>query len=119
MDMTLSAVDSKPMAIDDFIAQLCEEDPRLEAALEAGTQWVGRTLYADEKETFRAFRLAAGLSQAQLAKRTGTSQAHIARIESGETEPGVGKVARLAEALNVRPATLFEAILGTYENRHD
>jgi predicted transcriptional regulator len=48
-------------------------------------------------ELLRA-RLRAGLSQAELAKRMGTSQSAIARLESGQTLPSTKTLLRFAEA---------------------
>jgi ribosome-binding protein aMBF1 (putative translation factor) len=43
-------------------------------------------------------RLRAGLSQAELAARMGTSQSAIARLESGQTLPSTKTLLRFAEA---------------------
>ena len=48
-------------------------------------------------ELLRA-RLRAGLSQAELAQRMGTSQSAIARLESGQTLPSTKTLLRFAEA---------------------
>jgi ribosome-binding protein aMBF1 (putative translation factor) len=48
-------------------------------------------------ELLRA-RLRAGLSQAELASRMGTSQSTIARLESGQTLPSTKTLLRFAEA---------------------
>lgn len=48
-------------------------------------------------ELLRA-RLRAGLSQAELATRMGTSQSTIARLESGQTLPSTKTLLRYAEA---------------------
>ncbi len=48
-------------------------------------------------ELIRA-RLRAGLSQTELAKRMGTSQSAIARLESGQTLPSTKTLLRFAEA---------------------
>jgi predicted transcriptional regulator len=48
-------------------------------------------------ELLRA-RLRAGLSQAELAERMGTSQSSIARLESGRTLPSAKTLIRFAEA---------------------
>ena len=48
-------------------------------------------------ELIRA-RLRAGLSQADLARRMGTSQSAIARLESGQTLPSTKTLLRFAEA---------------------
>lgn len=44
-------------------------------------------------------RLEAGLTQAQLARRAGTTQAAISKIETGRTVPGLDVLDRLATAL--------------------
>jgi hypothetical protein len=60
---------------------------------------------ADE---LRAARKAAGLSQAELARRAVTSQSAVARYESGAAAPGVSTLERLLAAcgreLTIRPA---------------
>jgi len=48
-------------------------------------------------ELLRA-RVRAGLSQAELAERMGTSQSAIARLESGQTLPSTKTLLRFAEA---------------------
>ena len=48
-------------------------------------------------ELLRA-RLRAGLSQAELAERMGTSQSTIARLENGHTLPSTKTLLRYAEA---------------------
>jgi predicted transcriptional regulator len=52
-------------------------------------------------ELIRA-RLRAGLSQAKLAIRMGTSQSAIARLESGQTLPSTKTLLRFAEATRSR-----------------
>ncbi len=52
-------------------------------------------------ELLRA-RLRAGLSQAELAERMGTSQSTIARLESGQTLPSTKTLLRFAEATRSR-----------------
>jgi transcriptional regulator with XRE-family HTH domain len=50
-------------------------------------------------------RMEAGLTQAELARRLGTTQAAISKIETGRTVPGLDLLDRLATALG-RPITL-------------
>ena len=52
-------------------------------------------------ELLRA-RLRAGLSQAELAARMGTSQSTIARLESGQTLPSTKTLLRFAQATGSR-----------------
>jgi transcriptional regulator with XRE-family HTH domain len=51
-------------------------------------------------------RLEAGLTQAELAHRVGTTQAAISKIETGRTVPGLDLLDRLAAALG-RPIRLM------------
>ncbi len=53
-------------------------------------------------------RTAAGLSQAQLARRMKTSQSYIARIEGGKVRPSTHALERFAEATRTRLRILFE-----------
>ena len=53
--------------------------------------------FAIASELIRA-RTRAGLSQADLAQRMGTSQSAIARLESGRTLPSAKTLIRFAEA---------------------
>lgn len=47
------------------------------------------------------FRMRHGMSQAQLARKLGMRQPHVARLESGDHEPSVATLARLADALGL------------------
>ena len=53
-------------------------------------------------------RTAAGLSQAQLARRMKTSQSYIARIEGGRVRPSAGALERFAHATRTRLRIVFE-----------
>jgi ribosome-binding protein aMBF1 (putative translation factor) len=48
-------------------------------------------------------RVAAGLSQAELAARMGTAQSYVARLESGRTLPTTATLVRVAKATGTRP----------------
>jgi len=54
-------------------------------------------------------RTAAGLSQAQLARRMKTSQSYIARIEGGKVRPSTDALERLAHATRTRLRIAFES----------
>jgi transcriptional regulator with XRE-family HTH domain len=62
----------------------------------------------DPARELRLARTAAGLSQQDLARRAGTSQATISAYESGRKQPSVATLARLLRVtgseLAVRPA---------------
>jgi ribosome-binding protein aMBF1 (putative translation factor) len=47
----------------------------------------------------REHRTAAGVTQTELARRSGTSQPAIARLEAGGAEPTVATLRRIADAL--------------------
>ena len=49
----------------------------------------------------RELRLAAGLTQAELARRTGIHRPNIARVEAGRHTPSLDTLARLASAIGV------------------
>ncbi|MBA4320515.1 MAG: transcriptional regulator [Flavobacterium sp.] len=73
--------------------QLYEEDPKLEEAVKEL-----EPEYEVIKEVIRA-RLEQNISQKELAKRIGTQQAHISRLESGEYNPSLKFLKRLAKGL--------------------
>jgi len=56
----------------------------------------------------RALRLAAGLSQEQLAERSGLHRTYVSSLERGLRNVGLDNILRLADALRVPPAALFE-----------
>lgn len=68
------------------------EDPEVKREYDALEQE-----FAIASELIRA-RARAGLSQAELAARMGTSQSAIARLESGQTLPSTKTLLRFAEA---------------------
>jgi transcriptional regulator with XRE-family HTH domain len=57
---------------------------------------------SDRGERIRSARLAAGLSQAELARRAGTSQPAVNRYEQGRVVPAVGTAVRLVAAYQAR-----------------
>jgi len=58
----------------------------------------------------RRLRQERGLSQERLAHDADLNMTHVAKIERCEREPGVRTVAKLAKALGVPAAELFEGI---------
>jgi len=87
-----------------------EADPEKTKYLSAARKKIASDLYTDECETLTYLRLGAGLSQTQLAIKTGSSQPHIARIELGQNDPGTELIARIASALGVDETLVFRAI---------
>jgi transcriptional regulator with XRE-family HTH domain len=58
----------------------------------------------------RRLRLQRGLSQERLAHSADLNMTHVAKIERSEREPGVRTVSKLAKALDVSVAELFDGI---------
>jgi ribosome-binding protein aMBF1 (putative translation factor) len=61
--------------------------------------------------SLKKIRLQRGLSQQALATMIGTTQPHIARIESGRCDVQVGTLSRLAAALKVDSRELVTAFM--------
>ncbi|MFZ5869788.1 MAG: nucleotidyltransferase domain-containing protein [Actinomycetota bacterium] len=59
-------------------------------------------------EELRAARRRAGLTQAEVARRTGVAQANIAAYESGRRHPSPTMRARLLAATRVRPSEVLD-----------
>jgi len=58
-------------------------------------------------EKVRGLRTKKGWSQRMLADHAGIEQAHLARLELGQIEPGVLVLEKIADALEVRVRELF------------
>lgn len=85
--------------IDDLV-EGHERDPERRAAIEEGRRIVAREYYADAKG-LAVLRLRRGWSQRTLAEAAGMKQPHIARLESGQNDPSLGTMRRLAKALGI------------------
>ena len=55
----------------------------------------------------RRYRIEAELSQEELAAGMGVEQGYVSRLEAGKRNPTIVEIWHVAEALGVRPATLF------------
>jgi hypothetical protein len=68
----------------------------------------------DPGHLLRAARGRAGLTQRELARRAGTSQSVVARVEQGQTDPSTANLARLLAAAgfklraDLRPAPVAD-----------
>jgi transcriptional regulator with XRE-family HTH domain len=60
----------------------------------------------------RRVRKKRGLSQERLAHAADLNMTHVAKIERTEREPGVRTISKLAVALDVSAADLFDGIDG-------
>ena len=49
-----------------------------------------------------------GLTQEQVAQRSGVHSTEVSRIEGGRRDPKVSTVARLAKAVEVKPGRLLD-----------
>lgn len=56
----------------------------------------------------RRYRLAAKLSQEELAARMGVEQYYVSGLEAGRRNPTITSMSRAARALGVKVAQLFE-----------
>ena len=54
----------------------------------------------------RRLRLAAGLSQEQLGLESGVQRNFISLIETGQNQPTIGTITKLARALNLKASQL-------------
>ena len=95
--------------IDDLIKEF-EQDAEMAKAISNARKKLAADLYS-KSVSFSSLRLAAGLSQDQLAAKVKTSQSHIAKIEAGKNDPSTDVIQRLAVALNKAPESVFNAVL--------
>lgn len=57
-------------------------------------------------QALRGLRLAAGLSQEQLGLESGVQRNFISLIETGQNQPTISTIFKLAAALDVKPSKL-------------
>ncbi len=73
------------------------------------------TPHAAFGQALRSLRLAAGLSQEQLGLESGVQRNFISLIETGQNQPTISTIFKLATALSIKPSklvTLTEKLLG-------
>lgn len=61
-------------------------------------------------QRIRALRMAKGLSQAEIARRTGMCRPNVARLEAGKRAPHLNNIARIAVALGVVPSLILSVM---------
>lgn len=83
----LPAGESRPLSAAEILAQI--DGPTLGARI-------------------RSLRLNAGLTQAELARRTGIHRPNIARVEAGRHTPSLETIARLAAAIGVHATRVLQ-----------
>jgi len=59
-------------------------------------------------KNLRAARERLGLTQEQVAERSGVQAGEVSRIETGKRDPKVSTVERLAKAVELKPGELLE-----------
>lgn len=82
--------------VEEHFEDLYEQDEEFRQA------WDSRRLQRELGETLLQRRLQLGYSQRELAEKVGTSQNRIYLIESGEANPTLDTLGRLAEILDAR-----------------
>jgi len=60
-------------------------------------------------EAIKNIRLAKGLSQGEMQKRTGILRSYLSRVENGHTVPSLATLQRLASAMGVALSDFFAA----------
>jgi transcriptional regulator with XRE-family HTH domain len=68
----------------------------------------GVSLRAIVAARIRRYRKALTLTQPELAARARIHRSHLAKLELGQLSPTVDTIEKLAKALHVKPAQLFE-----------
>ena len=61
----------------------------------------------------RKRRKALGISQTELAKRTGICYSQISDLERGVTNPTLATIARICESLDTTPSVMLSPIFST------
>lgn len=62
----------------------------------------------DLGSNLKAARTRLGLTQEQVAERSGVHATEVSRIEAGKRDPQVSTLVRLAKAVDVEPGELLE-----------
>jgi len=93
---------------DDFdrLASEVATEAQAGAVVVRGREWVARTFGSGD---LASLRLAAGLSQSELAVLCDIEQPHVSRYESGRHEPLVSTACKMARALGVSLDALVNA----------
>lgn len=92
------------------IVARAEQDPRKKAALGRARKKLAASSYKGSAQSIAAIRLRYGWSQVDLSLAMGTSQPHVARIESGD-DVRISTVLNVAKALRITSAEAFNLIV--------
>lgn len=76
-------------------------------------QQITKTYFRD---VLRDYRLKAGMTQEQLAGLAGVSKGFVGKMETGQKWPNIDMMIRLAEALNIRPGEMTDALVKRWKS---
>ncbi len=94
--------------VDGLVAEF-EATPKGAKALAKGRQWVAENFYAG-RASLAQLRLQRGWSPAELARRAGTSKSSIGRLDTGNVDPQLSTMRKIALVLGVPVPALVEAL---------
>ncbi len=109
------AIPPKYTAIADVVREF-ESTEQGRIAMEDARKWIGKTFHSEEGMTVRSMRLKMGWSQIQLARKLGTSQSHIARIERGSENLYIDTCRRLCDVFKIDMNMLNQALQNQKQN---
>ena len=100
------------VSLDDKIAERKAQDPKFEARLRKAAERLLPLAETDDgKVTMTSLRIAAGLTQTELAQKTNSRQPNISALEAGQRDnPNRDTMRLLCEALSCDMNTLDLAI---------
>jgi len=107
----------KNTAFTKLLAKLESNDEHRSGMAEARS-WVADNVLAEEGDTLRTLRLKMNLNQTQMAGLLGTTQAQVARLEKGNTDPQRSTCKKLREVLGIT-ADQLEEILDRQEKAYE
>lgn len=79
--------------------------------------WFAEKVLSDEGDTIRTLRLKKGMNQTKFAELLGTTQAQVARLEKGNTDPQRSTCKRLREVLGIS-ADMLDEIMDRQERAY-
>lgn len=102
---------ARGVSVKDRMVRL-EADPAKARALNAARAGIGAVMQArnEGRATLATLRMAAGLSQTQLAQKMETKQGNISRWEKNPGDMHATTILKMARALNVDSTRVLEAI---------
>jgi ribosome-binding protein aMBF1 (putative translation factor) len=107
----------KNTAFSKLMARLDSSEEHRSGMAEA-RNWMAEKVLGDEGDTIRTLRLKKGLSQTQFAGLLGTTQAQVARLEKGNTDPQRSTCKKLREVLEIS-ADKLEEIMDRQEKAYE